>query len=75
MKGSVNPRRGCSEDPERISARGQELYNKVCLYLCKKSQLKFTLLFELHASPTTGHLGFTKNNEWVRRSFFWDGMK
>jgi hypothetical protein len=38
-------------------------------------QLKSTVLFELHASPTTRHSGFTKTYEWVKRSFFWEGMK
>jgi hypothetical protein len=33
------------------------------------------VLSELHASPTTGHSGFTKTYERVKRSFFWDGMK
>jgi hypothetical protein len=33
------------------------------------------VLSELHASPTTGHSGFTKTYEWVKRFFFWDGMK
>jgi hypothetical protein len=33
------------------------------------------MLYELHASPTTGHFGFTKTYERVKRSFFWDGMK
>jgi hypothetical protein len=33
------------------------------------------VLSELHATPTTGHLGFTKTYDRVKRSFFWDGMK
>jgi hypothetical protein len=33
------------------------------------------VLSELHASPTTGHSGFTKTYERVKHSFFWDGMK
>jgi hypothetical protein len=33
------------------------------------------VLFELHATPTTGHSGFTKTYDRVKRSFFWDGMK
>jgi hypothetical protein len=33
------------------------------------------MLYELHASPTTRHSGFTKTYEWVKCSFFWDGMK
>jgi hypothetical protein len=45
------------------------------LYLSKQSKLKSTVLFELHATPTTGHSGFTKTYDRVKHSFFWDGMK
>jgi hypothetical protein len=31
--------------------------------------------FELHATPTAGHSGFTKTYDRVKRSFLWDGMK
>jgi hypothetical protein len=48
---------------------------KVHLYLSKQSQLKSTVLSELHATPTAGHSGFTKTYDRVKRSFFWDGMK
>jgi hypothetical protein len=44
-------------------------------YLIKQSQLKSTVLYELHASPTTGHSRFTKTYEWDKHYFFWDGMK
>jgi hypothetical protein len=33
------------------------------------------VLSELHATLTTGHSGFTKTYDKVKRSFFWDGMK
>ena len=33
------------------------------------------VLFELHATPTAGHSGFTKTYDRVKRFFFWDGMK
>jgi hypothetical protein len=33
------------------------------------------VLFELHATPIVGHSGFTKTYDWVKCSFFWDGMK
>jgi hypothetical protein len=45
------------------------------LYLSKQSNLKSTVLSELHATPTTRHSGFTKTYGRVKRSFFWDGMK
>jgi hypothetical protein len=57
------------------SWHNDELHYKGHFYLCKQSQLKSTLLSELHASPTTKHLGFTKTYEWVKCSFFWEGMK
>jgi hypothetical protein len=33
------------------------------------------VLYELHATPTSGHSGFTKTYDWVKHSFFWDGIK
>jgi hypothetical protein len=33
------------------------------------------VVYELHASPIVGHSWFTKTYEWVKRYFFWDGMK
>jgi hypothetical protein len=57
------------------SWHNDELRYKGHLYLSKQSQLKSTVLSELHATPTTGHSGFTKTYDRVKRSFFWDGMK
>jgi hypothetical protein len=31
--------------------------------------------YEIHATSTNGNSGFTKTYDWVKRSFFWDGMK
>jgi hypothetical protein len=47
----------------------------VCPCANKQSNLKSMVLSELHATPTTGHSGFTKTYDRVKRSFFWDGMK
>jgi hypothetical protein len=33
------------------------------------------VLYEIHATPTVGHSGFTKIYDRVKRSFLWDGMK
>jgi hypothetical protein len=52
-----------------------ELRYKGYLYLSKQSNLKSTVLSELHATPTAGHFGFTKTYDRVKCSFFWDGMK
>ena len=57
------------------SWNNEEVRYKCHFYLCKKSQLKSTMVSKLHASPTTRHSGFTKTYERVKRSFFWDGMK
>jgi hypothetical protein len=62
-------------DPLGYSWLQDELRYKGCLYLSKQSKLKSTVLFELHATPTAGHSGFTKTYDRVKRSFFWDGMK
>jgi hypothetical protein len=52
-----------------------ELRYKGHLYLSKQSKLKSMVLYDLHATPTTGHSGFTKTYDMVKRSFFWDDMK
>jgi hypothetical protein len=59
----------------RYSWLHDELRYKGHLYLSKQSKLKSTVLFDLHATPTVGHYGFTKTNDRVKHSFFWDGMK
>jgi hypothetical protein len=52
-----------------------ELQYKGRLYLSTQSKLESMLLFELHATSTVGHSGFIKTYDWVKRSFFWNGMK
>jgi hypothetical protein len=52
-----------------------ELRYKGHLYLSKQSNLKSTVLSDLHATPKTGHSGFTKTYDRVKCSFFWDGTK
>jgi hypothetical protein len=61
--------------PTGYSWLHDELRYKGLLYLSKQSKLKSTVLFELHATPTMGHSGFTKTYDRVKHSFFWDGMK
>jgi hypothetical protein len=56
--------------PPRYSWLQDELRYKGHLYLSKQSKLKSTILFELHATPTVGHSGFTKTYDRVKRSFF-----
>jgi hypothetical protein len=64
-----------AQAPPGYSWLQDELQYKGCLYLSKQSKLKSTVLYELHATPITGHSGFTKTYDRVKRSFFWDGMK
>jgi hypothetical protein len=45
------------------------------LYLCKNSQLKQKVLFELHTSPIGGYSGFLKTYHRIKKEFFWDGLK
>jgi hypothetical protein len=59
----------------RYSWLNEELRYKGRLYLSKQSKLKSMVLSKLHATPTAGHSGFTKTYDWVKCSFFWDGMK
>jgi hypothetical protein len=47
-----------------------ELRYKGYLYLSKQSNLKSMVLYELHATPTAGHSGFTKTYERVKHCFF-----
>jgi hypothetical protein len=56
--------------PPGYSWLQDELRYKGRLYLSKQSKLKSTVLSELHATPTAGHLGFTKTYDRVKRSFF-----
>jgi hypothetical protein len=55
--------------------KNDSVWYKDRLYLCKKSQLKQKVLFELHTSPVGGHLGFLKTYHRVKKEFFWDGIK
>jgi hypothetical protein len=57
------------------SWHNDELCYKVHLYLSKQSQLKSTMLYALHATPTTRHSRFTKTYDKVKHSFWGDGMK
>jgi hypothetical protein len=57
-------------DSPKYSWLHDELRYKGCLYLSKQSKLKSTVLSEFHATPTTGHFGFTKTYDRVKRSFF-----
>jgi hypothetical protein len=57
------------------SWHNEELLYKGHMYLRKQSHFKPTVLSELHASPTTGHLGFNKTYERIIHSFFGEGMK
>jgi hypothetical protein len=59
----------------RVLLPQDELRYKGHSYLSKQSNIKSTVLSELHATPTAGHSGFTKTYDRVKRSFFWDGMK
>jgi hypothetical protein len=61
--------------PPGYSWLHDELRYKGCLYLSKKSNLKSIVLYELHATLTAWHSGFTKTYDRVKRYFFWDGMK
>ena len=47
-----------------------EIQYKGHLYLSKQSQIKSTMLFELHSTPIVGHSGFTKTYDMVKCSFF-----
>jgi len=51
------------------SWNNDELHHKGCMYSIQQSQLKSTVLFEIHVTPSAGHSGFTKTYERVKHSF------
>jgi hypothetical protein len=57
------------------SWHNEELCYKGRLYLRKQCHFKSTMLSEFHSSPTTGHSTFHKTYEWIKCSFFLEGMK
>ena len=59
----------------RYSWNNEELHYKGHIYLIKQLSLKPMVLSQFHASPIAAYLGFTKTYEWVKRYFFWYGMK
>jgi hypothetical protein len=78
-----DPKLSCSiqqlyQDPRAslgYSWHNEEFRYKGFPYLSNQSHLKSTVIFKLHASPTTRHSSFHKTYEWLKRSFFWAGMK
>ena len=66
------------QDPstsDTFSWKNDSLWYKYCLYLCRNSQLKKNITFELHTSPLGGHSRFLKTYHRVKKEFFWDGLK
>ena len=59
----------------KFCLKGDILWYKEHLYLCKNSTLKHKILKELHESPIGGHLGFLKTYHRVKQDFFWEGLK
>ena len=57
-----------------FSWKNDSLWYKDRLYLCKNSQLKQKVLFELHTSPLGGHLGFLKTYHRVKKYFFGEAL-
>jgi hypothetical protein len=64
-----------SSSYDTFTWKNDSLWYKYHLYLCKNSQLKQKVLFELHTSLVGGHSGFLKTCHRVKREFFWDGLK
>jgi hypothetical protein len=54
------------------SWHNDELHYKGCLYLSKQSQIKSTVLYELHATPTIGTQGLPK--PMTRSNVLFSGM-
>ena len=76
--GTQNLIQNLQQDPsmsEKFVWKGDVLWYKDRLYLCKNSILKNRVLSELHASPVGGHSGFLKTYHRIKHDFFWEGLK
>ena len=51
------------------------LYFRLCLCVPKDVSLRNYILFEAHDSFSSGHPGYVKTLNAVRKSYFWTGMK
>ena len=51
------------------------LYYRDRLCIPKDQSLKRTILYEAHDSPTSGHPGYAKTLNAVRKSYHWSGLK
>ena len=60
---------------DTFSWKNYSLWYKDYLYLCRNSELKQNILFELYTSPLGGHSGFLKTYHRVKKEIFWDGLK
>ncbi|KAH9314191.1 hypothetical protein KI387_022818, partial [Taxus chinensis] len=60
---------------EKFVLKGDALWYKDRLYLCKNSTLKNRILSKLHSSLVGGHSGFLKTYHRVKQDFFWEGLK
>jgi hypothetical protein len=64
-----------SSTSDTFTWKNDSLWYKDFLYLCKNSQLKQKVLFELHTSPVGGHSGFLKTYHRVKKEFFGMALK
>ena len=60
---------------DKFCLKGDILWYKECLYLCKNSTLKHKILKELHESLIGGHSRFLKTYHRVKKYFFGEGLK
>ena len=51
------------------------LFYRYRICVPKDASLQKVILYEAHDSPTSGHPGYAKTLNAVRKSFFWNGMK
>ena len=59
---------------DKFFLKGDILWYKEWLYLCKNSTLKHKILKELHESPIGGYSTFLKIYHQVKQDFFWEGL-
>ncbi|MCO5559081.1 hypothetical protein L7F22_012673 [Adiantum nelumboides] len=64
-----------SRPTKEYSLQGDFLYYEQRLCIPKDLALKKAILFEAHDSPISGHPGYAKTLNTIRRSYFWPGMK
>ncbi|MCO5556306.1 hypothetical protein L7F22_009853 [Adiantum nelumboides] len=72
---NVGEAKETSRPTKEYSLQGDFLYYEQRLCVPKDPTLKKAILFEAHDSPISGHPGYAKTLNAIRKSYLWPGMK